>query len=37
VYAGVAGVDRLIVVMSVAMLLAVNLTAKRNGATDKNA
>lgn len=34
-YVGVAGVDRLIVVMSVGMLLAVHLTAKRNSATDK--
>jgi hypothetical protein len=35
VYAGVAGVDRLIVVMPVAMPVVVHLTAKRNSATDK--
>lgn len=35
VYAGVAGVDKLIVVMHVVMPVAVHLKAKRNNAIDK--
>jgi hypothetical protein len=35
VYAGVAGVDRLIVVMPVGLPVAAHLSAKRNSATDK--
>jgi hypothetical protein len=35
VYAGLAGVDKLIVVMHVVMPVAVHVTAKRNSAIDK--